>query len=186
MPILGGCATAQYVGNIAHSGPHGKVDSSLERSTCDRGHAGIRAEDSHRTRESRDQRGRPGSGPVSIHRSRILDGDLHSSVWDCLRIADRIVDPRAGRVADALEGSVASRAVGSADGGGDAADDGVLEKCPQNASGQAQPSDFIGDPHAEGPSAAATPMAVAAARVWLIPEPTAVSSRRSRTSPTWG
>lgn len=61
---------------------------------------------------------------------------------------------------DALEGSVAPRAVDGVDGGGDGADDGVLEKCPQGPGGEAQPPDFVGNPDAEGPSAAATAMAI--------------------------
>ena len=47
-------------------------------------------------------------------------------------------------------------------GAGDAARDGVLEEPPQGAGGQTQPSDFVGNPDAEGPSAAGPPLAVAA------------------------
>jgi len=63
---------------------------------------------------------------------------------------------------DALECSIAAIAVGGVDGGGDSAGDGVLEKGPQGAGGQAQASDFVGEPDAEGPSAAVSAMAVAA------------------------
>jgi len=51
---------------------------------------------------------------------------------------------------------------GSANGGSDAAGDGELEEHPQSAGGQAESSDFVGEPDAEGPSAAATLMAIAA------------------------
>lgn len=63
---------------------------------------------------------------------------------------------------DALECSVAAWAVGGVDGVGDGADDGVLEKGPEGACGQAQASDFVGEPDTECPSAATPPMAVAA------------------------
>lgn len=62
---------------------------------------------------------------------------------------------------DSPEGSVAAGTVGVADGGGDAAGDGPLEECPQGPGGQAQPPDSLGDPDADGPSAAAPAMAVA-------------------------
>lgn len=63
---------------------------------------------------------------------------------------------------DALPGSVAPMAVGNADRGGNAADDGTLEKLPECRGGQAQPSDFVGDPNAESPSATRTPMTITA------------------------
>ena len=63
---------------------------------------------------------------------------------------------------DALPGPVA--AAGSRQRGWrrDAAGDGVLEEPPQAAGGQAEPSDLVGDPDAEGPPAAGPCMAVAA------------------------
>ena len=63
---------------------------------------------------------------------------------------------------DALPGPVAEMAVGGADGGEDAAGDGALEEPPQSAGGQAEPSDFVGEPDAEGPPATGPCIAVAA------------------------
>jgi hypothetical protein len=64
---------------------------------------------------------------------------------------------------DALPGPVTSPAVGDDTAcRGDAAGDGALQESPQSAGCQAQPSDFVRDPDAEGPSATAPPMAVAA------------------------
>ena len=44
----------------------------------------------------------------------------------------------------------------------DAAGDGELEELPQSAGGQAEPSDFVGEPDAEGPPATGACIAVAA------------------------
>ena len=64
---------------------------------------------------------------------------------------------------DALPGPVTSPAVGdNADRSGDAAGDGAFEESPQSAGCQAQPSDFVREPDAEGPPASATPIPVAA------------------------
>ena len=63
---------------------------------------------------------------------------------------------------DALQGPVTQMAVGGADRSGDAAGGGAFEEPPQSAGCQAQPSDFVGDPDAESPSATATYIAVAA------------------------
>ena len=63
---------------------------------------------------------------------------------------------------DALPGSSAEMGVDGADGGGDAAGDGVLEESPEKVSGEAKPSDFVGEPDAEGSSATGTCIAVAA------------------------
>ena len=64
---------------------------------------------------------------------------------------------------DALPGPVTSPAVGDeAACRGDAAGDGALQESPHSMGGQAQPPDFVGVPDAEGPTAAASPMAVAA------------------------
>lgn len=46
--------------------------------------------------------------------------------------------------------------------GGDAADDGALEEVPESVGGDAESSDFVGEPDAEGASAAWTIVAVAA------------------------
>src|SRR6185437_9076094 len=63
---------------------------------------------------------------------------------------------------DSPQGSIAARTFAGTDGGGNAAGDGPLEECPDGAGGQAQPPDFVGEPDADGPSAAAAAMAVAA------------------------
>ena len=63
---------------------------------------------------------------------------------------------------DALPGPVAELAIEGADGGEDAAGDGELEEPPQSAGGQAEPSDFVGEPDAEGPPATGACVAVAA------------------------
>jgi hypothetical protein len=64
--------------------------------------------------------------------------------------------------ADTPQGSVTPMAVGSADGGVNAVANGALEEAPQSAGSQAQASDFVRGPDAEGPSAPASAMAVAA------------------------
>ena len=53
-------------------------------------------------------------------------------------------------------------AVADTNGREDAAGDGALEEPQKSAGGQAEPSDFVGDPDAESPPATATCMAVAA------------------------
>jgi hypothetical protein len=63
---------------------------------------------------------------------------------------------------DPPEGSVAAGTVGRANGGGDAAGDGPFQERPDRTGGQAQPPDFVGEPDADGPAAAAPAMAVAA------------------------
>ena len=73
-------------------------------------------------------------------------------------VALAVVEP----LPDALPGPVAQMAVGGADGGEDAVGDGVLEEAPQTGGGQAEASDFVGDPDAEGPPAAGPCVAVAA------------------------
>ena len=62
---------------------------------------------------------------------------------------------------DAQQGPVTQMAGSHANGTQDAAG-GVLEESPQTAGCQAEPSDLVGDPDAEGPPATATCMAVAA------------------------
>jgi hypothetical protein len=62
---------------------------------------------------------------------------------------------------DALPGPFAPPAIGAA-GSEYAAGDGALEEPPQSHGGQAEPPDLVGGPDAEGPSATATSMAVAA------------------------
>jgi hypothetical protein len=64
---------------------------------------------------------------------------------------------------DALPGPVASPAVGDdTHCRDDAAGNGVLQESPHRVGGQAQAPDFVGDPDAEGPTAAARTLAVAA------------------------
>ena len=63
---------------------------------------------------------------------------------------------------DALQGPVAEMAVEAADGGEDAVGNGALEEAPQAGSGQAEASDFVGEPDGERPPAAGTCLAVAA------------------------
>jgi hypothetical protein len=64
---------------------------------------------------------------------------------------------------DALPGPLTSPAVGNGTAcRGDASGDGALQESPQRAGGHAQASDFVGKPDTESPTAAASPMAVAA------------------------
>src|SRR5271155_3374110 len=63
---------------------------------------------------------------------------------------------------NSLQGPVAEMAIGGADGCEDAAGGGPLEKTPQTAGGQAEPSNFVGGPDAEGPPATGPGLAVAA------------------------
>jgi hypothetical protein len=64
---------------------------------------------------------------------------------------------------DALPGPVASPAVGDdAASSGDAAGAGALQEPPQSVGGHTQPADFVRKPDAEGPTAAAPPITVAA------------------------
>lgn len=64
---------------------------------------------------------------------------------------------------DALPGPLTSPAVGDGtDGSGDAAGNGIFEESPQSTGCQAKPSDFVGEPDAEGPSAARACVAIAA------------------------
>ena len=62
---------------------------------------------------------------------------------------------------DASPGSIAALAVGGVDGGSDAAGNGVSEESPQSVGREAELSDFVGEPDAEGASAAWTSVAVA-------------------------
>jgi len=63
---------------------------------------------------------------------------------------------------EAPPGPVAERAVAAADGGANASGNGTLEEAPQTAGGQAEASDFVGQPDAEGAAAAGPVVAVAA------------------------
>jgi len=63
---------------------------------------------------------------------------------------------------DAQQGPVAQLAVAGAEGGANAVGDGVLEKAPQAGGCQAETSDFVGGPDAEGAAAAGPSLAVAA------------------------
>jgi hypothetical protein len=63
---------------------------------------------------------------------------------------------------DALQSPVAEMAVGGADACDYAAGNGALEEPPQTAGGQAEPSDFVGEPDAKSSPATMTCIAVAA------------------------
>ena len=63
---------------------------------------------------------------------------------------------------EALHGPIAEMAVDGTDGGEDAPGDGEFEEFPQAARRQAEPSDFVREPDAEGVPAAAPSIAVAA------------------------
>jgi len=63
---------------------------------------------------------------------------------------------------DALPGAIAEMASSGVDGSADASDGGTLQELPQRGGGQAETSDFIGKPDAEGAPAAAACLAVAA------------------------
>jgi len=63
---------------------------------------------------------------------------------------------------DAQPGAVTEVAVNSADGCKDRAGDGVLEEAPQTGGSQAEPTDLVGVPNAEGPPATRACLAVAA------------------------
>jgi hypothetical protein len=63
---------------------------------------------------------------------------------------------------DALPGAVSEVAVCSADGLGNATGGGALEEPPQRAGGEAESSDFVGAPDAEGTAATRACIAVAA------------------------
>ncbi len=63
---------------------------------------------------------------------------------------------------DALPGSIAEMAVGSADGCDQGAGHRELEEAPQAAAGQAEPANFVGTPDAESPPAARSAVAIAA------------------------
>src|SRR5262249_51222907 len=62
---------------------------------------------------------------------------------------------------DAPQGPVTQMVGSPANGTQDAAGGGELEESPQTAGCQAEPSDLVGDPDAEGPPATATCLAVA-------------------------
>jgi hypothetical protein len=64
---------------------------------------------------------------------------------------------------EALPGAVGAAAVGDgANGSGDAGGDGELEETPESVGGETEAADFVGRPDAEGASATATCVAVAA------------------------
>ena len=63
---------------------------------------------------------------------------------------------------DAQPGPVAQMAGAAANGGEDAVGDGALQEAPQGGGGQAEASDFVGQPDGEGSPAAGTCLAVAA------------------------
>jgi hypothetical protein len=63
---------------------------------------------------------------------------------------------------DALPGSSAEVGVEGTEGGGDAAGGGVLEESPEQVGGEAEASDFVGEPDADSASAPGPSIAVAA------------------------
>jgi len=63
---------------------------------------------------------------------------------------------------DALPGPFAEMAVRGADGRDDGAGGGDLEEAPQQAGGQAEPSDFVGAPDADGSAATLASIAITA------------------------
>ena len=63
---------------------------------------------------------------------------------------------------DAHQGPLVEMALEAAEGGADAVGDDLLEEPPESAGGQAEPSDLVGDPDAEGLAAAGPCIAVAA------------------------
>jgi hypothetical protein len=63
---------------------------------------------------------------------------------------------------DAMHGPIARRAADGAAGGRNAADYSGLEKPPEGAGAEAKPSDFVGEPDAEGPPTTRPRLAVAA------------------------
>jgi len=75
---------------------------------------------------------------------------------------------------DALQGPVTEMAIGGADGSEDADGGSALEEAPQTAGGQAEPSDFVGDPDAERPPQPR--------RAWRLLQ----KIRRARTVFRWG
>jgi hypothetical protein len=64
--------------------------------------------------------------------------------------------------ADPLPGTVAQMARSGADGGPQAAGEKTLEEGPQSARGEAEPTDLVGEPDAEGASATASPRTITA------------------------
>lgn len=96
-------------------------------------------------------------------RSRLM-GRVGQSRWRTPS-SQRRADPALGQLEpfpDSLQRPVTEMAVGNADRGRDPAADRVFEEFPQGMCGQAQPSDFVGQPDAEGPPATRTPVAIAA------------------------
>ena len=63
---------------------------------------------------------------------------------------------------DALQSSEAQVAVGGADGGGNGTGDGELEEAPERVGSEAEPSDSVGEPDADGASTTGPLIAVAA------------------------
>ena len=98
---------------------------------------------------------------VRCRPARGSSGQIGRRAPSCKRRADLAL-PQVEPSPDALQGPVTEVAVASAAGGEDRAGDGMLEEAPQTAGGQAEPSDFVGVPGAEGASATRTSIAVAA------------------------
>jgi hypothetical protein len=93
--------------------------------------------------------------------ARGLSRQLRRRAALCQRGADLAL-PQVEAFPDALQGSVTEVAVGGADGCADGTGGGELEELPQTDGGQAEASDLVRAPDAEGPSATRSCLAVAA------------------------
>jgi hypothetical protein len=93
--------------------------------------------------------------------ARGLSRQLRRRAAPCQRCADLAL-PLVEAFPDALQGPVTEVAVGGGDGCEDGTSGGELEESPQTAGGQAEPSDLVRAPDAEGPSAPRASLAVAA------------------------
>jgi hypothetical protein len=101
------------------------------------------------------RRGRPSQSERRLGRRRDLRAMSEQER------ADRALPPVEASP-EALQGPFAPRRVHGPDGGGDRAANDAPEEIPQGACRDAQSSDRIGEPDAEGKAAAATPIAIAA------------------------
>lgn len=179
--------TACVVGDACRFGPSGRPGSALPiraRSTrprivahrerrrrggrCQgdvRGGEGLHDEGPQRLLEGGDRTGGVGEGGLEmgedLGRRSVFRGQFGRRAAPEEGGAD-VALAMAEASPDAQQGPVAQRAVDGADGSADAVGDGALEEAPQTAGGQAEPSDLVGEPDAEGPPATATCLAVAA------------------------
>ena len=103
-----------------------------------------------------DLRGRQARGVGRQPRRRL--GRRAATAQGGADLALSVVEP----FPDALPGPLIQPATSGAAGGEDAKGDGVLEEQPQSGGGQAEPSDLVGQPDAEGSAATGTRVAIAA------------------------